>query len=404
VRWHPAGVFVSISAPGEIADRRARSSFADTAWYFLRLGAVGFGGPAALAERMRQDLVVDRAWMTPEEFDLGLTMAAACPGPLAYQLAIFCGDVRHGARGAGTVAVSFAAAPFVLVLAMAAAYTRWGPSSVTRGLFYGAGPVVVALIARACWSLGRKTLHRSRLAWAIAASGLVLTWLLGREPVVVFLMAGSLGAWLLRPRVLHGAPAAAPRSAGVRAPPGAGAILVTGSLGAHASGLFAFFFKTGCLVFGSGLVIVPFLRSGVVNTHHWLDSQQFIDAVTIGLVSPGPVVITATFVGYLVDGLRGATAATAGMFLPALLFTLAASPLFRRASRSARLSGFVRGVTAAVVGVLAGTVPLVASQAMPDAGAVVIGVAGLLAAARRLLPDPVLVGAGAVVGAVLSLR
>jgi chromate transporter len=167
--------------------------------------------------------------------------------------------------------------------------------------------------------------------------------------------------------------------------------------------LFGFFFKTGCLVFGSGLVIVPFLRSSVVDAYHWISPQEFLDSVTVGLVSPGPVVITATFVGYLVGRVGGAVAATIGMFLPAILFTIVATPWFTRYRHSRVLTGLVRGVTAAVVGVLAGTLPLVAAAAVPDVATAVILVAGVPLVLRRTLSDPVLVALGAAAGTVFVL-
>ncbi|HSC25789.1 MAG TPA: chromate efflux transporter [Vicinamibacterales bacterium] len=366
------------------------------ALYFLTLGAIGFGGPAALADRMRRDLVEIREWITREEFDLGLTIAAACPGPLAYQLAVYCGYARHGATGAYAVGMAFALVPFALVVAVAASYETWSTSLTARGLFFGAGPVVVALICRACWNLGRRTLHRAPLAWATCATAAAITWTTGREPLWMFALAGLLGAFLLRPS-LAGSKAVAGSTRGhtsgaallavVFEPPG----MLTASTSAQ---LFGFFFKTGCLVFGSGLVIVPFLRSAVVDSYHWIGEQQFLDSVTVGLVSPGPVVITATFVGYLVARLPGAIAATTGMFLPAVLFTIIAAPWFERRRQSPVLLGFVRGITAAVVGVLAGTVPLVAGGAVPDAAAAAILVAATAVMTRWRLPDPMLVALG----------
>jgi chromate transport protein ChrA len=169
------------------------------ALYFLKLGGIGFGGPAALVERMRRDLVDDREWLTAAEFDLGLTIAAACPGPLAYQLAVYCGYVRHGSTGAFAVGIAFALVPFALVSTVAAGYEHWSSSAIIRGLFYGAGPVVVALVARACWNLGRKTLHGAPVAWALCAAGAIVTWLTEREPIWLFALAGVLGVIRLQP-------------------------------------------------------------------------------------------------------------------------------------------------------------------------------------------------------------
>lgn len=367
--------------------------------YFLRLGAIGFGGPAALTDRMRRDLVEERGWMSDGEFELGLAVAAACPGPLAYQLAVFCGHRRRGAAGAVAVAVAFALVPFCLVTGVAALYDAFGAQPVARAIFYGVGPVVVALIVRACWHLGRKTLGGQPLSWLIGATGAALISVTGTEHAAFFLAAGLAGIlWL--------SPSAGPKLASVDPPPprtgAALSLLVPSTLGAGASGqLFAFFAKTGCLVFGSGLVIVPILRPAVVDGYGWLTEQQFIDAVAIGLVSPGPVVITATFVGYTVDGLSGAFTATAGMFLPAVVFTLIAAPIFQRHGAHPRVRGFVRGITAAVVGALAGSVPLVAADAVPDRPAAVLACLGLVLLGRRW-PDPLVVLLGAAGGLVLA--
>lgn len=390
--------------PGETS---APPSLVALTAYFLRLGAVGFGGPAALADRMREDLVEGRHWVTRPEFELGLTIAAACPGPLAYQLGVYCGYARHGIAGAFAVGTAFAAVPFALVVAVAAFYDAWSASVTVRGMFAGASPVIVAVIVRACWNLGRTTLHRTAAAWTIAAVALGVTWATGREQLWLFAAAALLGAWRLRPAgptsppPVSGEPAAtAPRTSG--AVMALTPLPLTTWIGAETARLFAFFFKTGCLVFGSGLVIVPILRSGVVDTHRWIGEQQFLDAVTIGLATPGPVVITATFVGFLVARLPGAVAATAGMFLPAILFTIVATPWFVRHQHNATLTGVVRGITAAVVGVLGGTVPLIAAGAVPDLASAGILTLALVFVASRRAPDPVVVGLGALAGALLA--
>lgn len=373
------------------------------ALYFLKLGGVGFGGPAALVERMQRDLVDQRGWLTPAEFDLGLTIAAACPGPLAYQLAVYCGYARHGISGAFAVGIAFALVPFALVAAVAAGYEQWSSSALVRGLFYGAGPVVVALVARACWNLGRKTLHGAPVAWSLCAAGAIVTWATGREPIWLFALAGVLGVICLQPLESRPSnPVASPTGPTRVASIAAGLGLLAPAAAGTSMQLFAFFFKTGCLVFGSGLVIVPFLRSAVVDTYHWMSVQQFLDAVTIGLVSPGPVVITATFVGYLVGQWPGAVAATTGMFLPAILSTIVAAPWFARHHDSARVIGFVRGITATVVGVLAGTVPLIARGALPDSAAVAVLVGAIALMTLRRVPDPALVALGAMTGVFIA--
>lgn len=372
--------------------------------YFLRLGAVGFGGPVALAERMRRDLVEARRWLTGSEYEDGLAIAAACPGPLAFQLGVYCGYVRFGIRGGLEVALAFALAPFCLVTAAAWAYTRFAASWQLRGLFYGVAPVVVALIVKASWNLGRKTLRRDRVAWLFFAVAAAVTVVVQKELTTLFLVAGLLGVFLFRPPSAEGPPSretAPPAPLPSTGSPLAVAATFAGPAAAMPAKLFLFFFKTGCLVFGSGLVIVPFLKTYVVDQYHWLGNRAFLDSVAIGMISPGPVVITATFVGYLLSGPAGAAAATLGIFLPPVLFTVLATPLLLRFRRNARLAGFIRGVTVAVVGVLAGTTVLVARTAIGDALTVIVALLSLaLLVFRPRLPEPLLVGAGAVIGLV----
>jgi chromate transporter len=376
--------------------------------YFLRLGALGFGGPVALANTIRKDLVEKRHWLTEEEYDDGLAIAAACPGPLAYQLGVYCGYVRHGIGGGVAVAVAFGLAPFLLVTAAAWAYMRFSATWQLRGLFYGVAPVVVALILKACWNLGRKTLRKDTVAWLFALIASAVTIVVQKELTALFLVAGFLGIWLLAPHVDDPKPVR-PSGAGTPAegarPRAVALAAFGGTAAAGTSGitlkLFLFFFKTGLLVFGSGLVIVPFLKAYVVDQYHWLGNREFLDAVAIGMISPGPVVITATFVGYLLGGFAGAAAATAGIFSPAVLFTVVATPLLLRYRRQRRLAGFIRGITVAVVGVLVGTTYLVGRTAIGDLLTVLIGV--LTLAALFLLPrfpEPLLVLVGAVVGTI----
>ncbi|HMA29729.1 MAG TPA: chromate efflux transporter [Thermoanaerobaculia bacterium] len=379
--------------------RRPGPTLAQMALYFLRLGALGFGGPVALANTMRKDLVEERHWLEEREYEDGLAIAAACPGPLAYQLGVYCGYVRHGVRGGLAVAVAFALAPFALVVAAAWAYSRFSAAWQLRALFYGVAPVVVALIVKACFGLGKKTLRKDLPAWVIASLACAITVFVQKELTAIFLAAGVLGAFVFAARPASPAP-----GPDVTPPPsnrGAALLAVGGAGGAMTSKLFLFFFKTGLLVFGSGLVIVPFLKAYVVDQYHWLADRPFLDAVAIGMISPGPVVITATFVGYLLAGFPGALAATLGIFSPAVLFTVVATPLLLRYRRQRRLAGFVRGITVAVVGVLVGTTWLVGRTAIGD---VLTVAAGMLALAVLVLfpkfPEPVLVLLGALVGLV----
>ena len=378
-------------------------SVLDLVRYFLMLGATGFGGPVALANYMRRDLVEGRGWIDEAAYDRGLAIATACPGPMAYQLGVYCGYITHGVPGALAVAVAFALPPFAIVVVIAALYERIAGSGITRGLFYGIGPVVVALILRASWTLGRKTLKRDYGAWAVAIVACAVTVALQRELVWLFLAAGVLGIVAFAPRAkpVTGAVAApvAPKIGAFTLPVLLG--VVTSSAG-MAWSLFWFFLKTGFLVFGSGLVIVSFVKTYVVDQYHWLDDQTFLDAVAIGMISPGPVVITATFVGYAVDGFAGAVAATLGIFLPSIVLTVAATPLLLRYGSHPRVAGFVRGVTVAVVGVLIGTTYLIGRPVITDWFTIALLLAVLVAPliAKRV-PDQAYVGLGAVLGVAL---
>ena len=370
---------------------RARPSLAAVALYFLRLGATGFGGPVALANYIRRDWVEAHGWISDQEYNEGLAIATACPGPLAYQLGVYCGYISQGFAGGVVAAVAFGLPPFLIVLAVAWLYARFANATALRALFYGVGPVVVGLILRACWNLGTKTIGKDVIAIAIAAIACAITAILEKEPTLVLLAAGIFGA-------LFFVPMTAKRTAACVAPLPLALLASFGKI-APASALFLFFFRTGLLVFGSGLVIVPFLQAYVVDDFHWLTQQQFLDAVAVGMISPGPVVISATFVGYLVAGLSGAAAATAGIFLPSVLFTLVGTPLLRRYRTNPHLQGFVRGISVAVVGVLVGTVYLVGKSTVVDVLTVLLA-AGALGApfVWRKLPDQVLVLIGALAG------
>ncbi|HSP14020.1 MAG TPA: chromate transporter [Thermoanaerobaculia bacterium] len=352
------------------------------ALYFLRLGALGFGGPVALANAMRRDLVDGRGWLTAEEYEDGLALAAACPGPLAYQLAVYCGYIRFGIAGAFAVAIAFALPPFVLVVAAAALYRSFENTQALRALFYGIAPAIVAIIGKACWNLGRRTLKSDVRAWSFAAIACAIVVIEERELALLFVAAGLIGVFVF--------------SVGRRA----SSRVVMGI----SPQLFLFFFKTGLLVFGSGLVIVPFLKSQVVDQYHWLTNRQFLDSVAIGMISPGPVVITATFVGYLLAGFIGAVAATAGIFSPPVLFVLIATPLLRRYRQSRFVAGFIRGVGSAVVGVLVATTWLIARTAVVDLPTLGIAAVALLVIAATRTPEPAVIATAGVIGLLLSLN
>ncbi len=379
------------------SDERAAPTLGQFVLYFLRLGALGFGGPVALANSMRRDLVETRDWLTAEEYENGLALAAACPGPLAYQLGVFCGYVRFGVVGGLAVAIAFGLAPFLIVTLTAWLYVRFAGNWQLRALFYGVAPVVVALILKACWNLGRRTLRQDRLAWIFAVVACAITVIVQRELALMFVMAGLIGAFVFRRPKVSATAAASLADSRLRAM----ALLPVAASGfsGTTAKLFLFFFKTGLLVFGSGLVIVPFLKTQVVDQYHWLGNREFLDSVAIGMISPGPVVITATFVGYLLDGFVGALAATIGIFSPPVLFTVLATPILLRYYNHPRLAGFIRAVGVTVVGVLVGTTYLVGKEAIGDWLTVTVGIISLVViVVWKKLPEPFVVLAGGVIG------
>ena len=371
-------------------------------WYFLRLGATGFGGPVALVARMRQDLVERSAWLSDEEFRDGLALAQVAPGPLAAQLAMYIGWLADGIRGATLIGTAFVLPSLLIVLALAMGYARAGGLAILAVLFYGVGAAVIAVLARAGIRLARSTVRRDRLLWLVTGVNGIGTLLLRRESVPLVLASGLL-VMLVRsaPRDPERAPSGAPR--GLLIAPTSlmlqtSAGLAAGSLPA----LFVFFAVAGLVVFGSGLAIVPFLHGGVVVERHWLTEQQFLDAVAVSLLTPGPVVITVAFIGYLVAGTAGGLVAAAGVFLPAYLVVLLVAPRFRRIQQDGRARTFAEGVTAAAVGALLGAVVVMATRTLVDAATIAIAVGALVwLLAKPKVPEPLVLAAAALVGLVL---
>jgi chromate transporter len=364
--------------------------------YFLRLGTLGFGGPIALAGYMQRDLVEQRGWIAPEDYKDGLALSQLAPGPLAAQLAMYLGWVHARTLGATLVGVAFIAPSFLMVLALSAGYVRFGGLPWMQGAFYGVGAAVIAIIARSAVRLARMTLGRDRLLWGLfAVSALTTAWT-ESELVWVFIGCGlvALVARERRP------PPARSTAAALLWP---GWLVSGGGLGVPAaagvlSTIFWYFAAAGLFVFGSGLAIVPFLHGGVVQRFHWLSERQFLDAVAVSMITPGPVVITVAFIGYLVAGIAGAMLAALGVFAPVYLVVVLVAPHFRRLSANPRIRAFVNGVTAAAAGAIAGAAVVLGRRALVDAATVLIALVtlGLLIAPKRL-PEPLLIlGAGAV--------
>ena len=365
--------------------------------YFAWLGTVGFGGPIALAGYMQRDLVERRRWISERDYREGLALAQLAPGPLAAQLAIYLAWARAGVPGATLVAVAFIAPSFLMVIALSALYVRYGGLPWMLGMFYGVGAAVIAIIARSSVKLAKLALRRDPLLWMICAVSAAVTAWTESEIFSLFIVAGLVTMVV---RVWPGPALGAVAFVGT---PWRGTeLLVTTPLASAASAdlatIFWFFAKAGTVVFGSGLAIVPFLHGGVVQGFHWLTERQFLDAVAVSMITPGPVVITVAFIGYLVGGMSGATAAAAGVFLPVYLFVILPAPYFRRFSGNARVHAFVDGVTAAATGAIAGAAFVLGRRALVDLGALAICLAvfGVIAKGKRI-PEPlVIVGAGMV--------
>jgi chromate transporter len=374
------------------------SSLADLVRYFLRLGATGFGGPIALVGFMQRDLVEERRWFSAEEYRQGLALAQLAPGPLAAQLAMYLGWVRGGATGAALAGLAFVVPSFVMVLALAVAYLRFGGLPWMQGAFYGIGAAVIALIARSALKLTRLTLGRDPLAWALFAVAALVTAWTESEIVWVFLGAGAVAVVVRGPR---GTRPALPALALL--PPGLLAGLSGPATGDTLWRIGWYFAEAGAFVFGSGLAIVPFLHGGVVREFGWLDERQFLDAVAVAMITPGPVVITVGFIGYLVAGPAGAVVAALATFLPCYLFTVVPAPHFRRWSRSAGIRAFVLGVTAAATGAIAGAAVVLGRRAIVDAGTLVIAAVALAVAwGTRKVPEPVLILLAGVAGVLVK--
>ena len=368
--------------------------------YFLRLGTFGFGGPIALAGYMQRDLVERRRWISKRDYLEGLALAQLAPGPLAAQLAIYLGWLRARILGATLVAAAFILPSFVMVLAISAAYVRYGGLPWMQSAFYGIGAAVIAIIARSAIKLVKLTLARDRLLWVLfAVSMLATAW---TESEIIWLFLGS-GVVALLVRVPPRWGAAATHAL-LPAIGGANLSLAVTVAPAVTSwpllGRLAIYFaEAGALVFGSGLAIVPFMHGGVVNDFHWLSERQFLDAIAVAMITPGPVVITVAFIGYLVAGPLGASAASAGIFLPCYLFVVIPAPYFRRFANNPRVKAFVDGVTAAATGAIAGAAFVLGRRALTDVGAVLIAAATWLVFTRfKKLPEPLVIAAAGLVG------
>ena len=373
--------------------------------YFLKLGVIGFGGPVALVGFMNRDLVERREWLKEDVYQLGLALAQIMPGPLAAQLAIALGYFEHGILGATLVAVAFILPSFLMVVVLSILYVAYGGLWWVQALFYGIGASVIAVIVIAAYKLARSTNKRDPVQWGIFAVLMTITIFAQAELAWLFIAAGLLVViirarpkWLqMNSLILTPWHTAMPilQTMPVTAGPASDSLLQ----------IFLFFLKSSVFVFGSGLTIVPFLYKGVVQQFGWLNERQFLDAVAVAMITPGPVVITVAFIGYLVKGLSGATVAAFGVFLPVYLLTIIPAPWFKRHRNNAQLKAFVQGATAAATGALSGAVVILAKRAVFDLPTAAICMVSLLLLWRFKLPEPVVVLLSGGVGlAILLLK
>lgn len=362
--------------------------------YFLRLGTFGFGGPVALVGYMQRDLVERRSWISDADYKEGLALAQIAPGPLAAQLAIYLGFVHYRLLGATMAGLAFVIPSFLMVVGLGWAYINFGGLTWMQSVFYGVGAAVIGIMSLSAYKLSSKNIGRDKLLWGIFLTLAAVTIITQSEIAWLFIAAGLL-VWLVRCKPRFGMsnlaavlPAGLPKLA-----------LATATDANTLLQITMFFAKAGAFVFGSGLAVVPFLYGGVVTEHHWLNDKQFVDAVAVAMITPGPVVITTGFIGYLIAGWQGASLAAAATFLPCYLITVIAAPYFNKYGKLPALVAFVDGITAAAVGAIAGSVVVLAQRSISDlpTALLALGSAALLWKFKKL-PEPLIVLGAALIG------
>jgi chromate transporter len=366
--------------------------------YYLRLGLLGFGGPVALVGQMEREMVGERKWLSKEEMREGIAVCQSLPGPLAIQVGIWISYIRGGFWGAWAGGWAFILPNFVIVTALGAMYVHWGGLSAVKAIFYGVSPAVIALILHSCYRLTKLGM-KDWLEWALAAAAFVITIAVRAEVALLFIGCGIVGI-LYYGSLFRGRAATSTTTSFLAVTPLVAAGAAPGGLATMLGKLFTFFLKAGSLTFGSGLVIVPFLEKGLVQQTGWLTEHDFLVAVAMGMISPGPVVITATFVGYLVAGLWGAVVATIGIFLPSFLLVLIVAPVLIRYRTNPNVQGFIKGAYAAAIGTILGACVLLSRIAIGDWLTALVALGSLVALFRWKVSNPLLVAVTALIGLV----
>jgi chromate transporter len=376
----------------------------ELALYFLKLGYSGFGGPVALVNYMHRDLVEERKWISEDEYKEGLALSQLAPGPMAAQLSIYLGYVHHGIIGATICGVLFIIPSFIMVLLLGIAYKLYGGLSWMQAVFYGVGAAVIGIIAMSSYKLTLKSIgqintlsfKKNWLLWLFYLVGILITVITQQESLSLFIATGLIYMFVKAP----------PKW--IKSPTKLNLLLVAiagfWTYDTTTLGKIAWFFtKAGAFVFGSGLAIVPFLHSGVVTEFHWLNEKQFVDAVAVAMITPGPVVITVAFIGYLVSGFAGACVAALATFLPCYLFTIVCAPYFKKYGNNVSIKSFVDGITASVIGSLVGAVIIIGTRSITDATTALIAVLSILALIYiKKITEPYIILFASIVGLILK--
>lgn len=370
--------------------------------YFFKLGYSGFGGPIALIGYMHRDLVEKRKWITEEEYKEGLTLSQLAPGPLAAQLGIYLGFVHYRVIGATLTGLIFVLPSFLMVVSLGIAYKIFNGLPWVQAVFYGIGAAVIGIIAISSYKLTTKSignfnldsLKKNWLLWLFYVTTLIVTFISQTEVLQLFLGAGLLYMFVKAPPVWA-------RSISLRSIALAG--IGIWNFDFNKLGRVAIFFaNAGAFVFGSGLAIIPFLH-GAVTDYHWLTEQQFLDAVAVAMITPGPVVITVGFIGYLVAGFPGACVAAAATFLPCYLLTIIPAPYFNKYAKNASIKAFVDGITSAVIGALTGAVFVIAFRSIIDLTTALIAIITILTLIfLKKIPEPYIIITAALIGLIIK--
>ncbi|MBE7443139.1 MAG: chromate transporter [Flavobacteriales bacterium] len=380
-------------------------TLADIAIYFLKLGATGFGGPVALVGYMHRDLVENKKWISEDEYKEGLALAQLAPGPLAAQLGIYLGYVHYGILGATITGIAFIIPSFIMVVLLGMAYKLYGGLEWMQAVFYGVSASVIGIIAFSSYKLTVKSISKidfqsiktNWLLWLFYVLMAIVTAVTQSEEVllfvglaIIYMIVKAPPKWMKKVNTLP--------------------LILFSGIGfwsyevTKLEQIAIFFTKAGAFVFGSGLAIVPFLHGGVVNEFGWLTENQFLDAVAVAMITPGPVVISVGFIGYLVAGFPGAVIAAGATFLPCYLMTIIPAPYFKKIAKNTSIKAFVDGITAAVIGALVGAVIVISSRSLIDIPTVLIALVSLLVLIYvKKIQEPYIIAIAALVGIGLKM-